>query len=147
MIAEGTYTARAQGTPIFAASKKGSEYVSIDMQITAGEHAGERLPWRGWLTPRAAPYTSDSLRALGWDGDTLTNLGPLDTEVQIVVVHETYEGTVSARIRYVNAIGHIPSESRLSEEQVRALDERLRGWQDMPPMGDTPVPDDDGLPF
>jgi hypothetical protein len=48
--------------------------------------------WWGWTTPEAGPYTGQTLKRLGWDGETLESLGSLIGVRCIATVEEDTRG-------------------------------------------------------
>jgi len=105
MIPKNKYTARAVGHDLGVADS-GKEFIAVEFEIQSGEHAGDRLTWRGFFTEKTAERTIESLRYCGWKGDDLTDMtGFGSTLVQIVVDHESYEGKTYARIQWVNKLG------------------------------------------
>lgn len=135
MIAEGNYKAVVvTGSASVCATAKGKEYVGADFRITEGEMAGEVVQWSGWLTEKAIPYTAAQLKALGWDGRTFAELGPLDKEVSIEVEHNVYNGRTTAKV------GRINVARKAEAKAVSALDARLKAAQEKPAEADDANP-------
>lgn len=119
MIEQGTYRAVAASAQLTETSK-GKEFIAVEFKITEGEMAGEVVPWSGWLTEKAEDRTLSSLRAMGWGGDIL-DLSGLDTEVDVVVKHEEYNGNTSAKVAFVNT-----PRKQLDPGKAAALAARLK---------------------
>lgn len=112
MIAEGTYTARACAGSVWE-SDKGALMLTLDLEITDETHPGQRLFSRQCIVQRdgtVSEITVENLRAaFGWDGadpfwfEDYNHY--MDREIEIVVVHETYNGKDYAAVKYINAPG------------------------------------------
>lgn len=96
---EGRFRARGiEGA--WGHSKSGTEQVAVLFEL----EDGARLTWYGYLTEKTAERTMNSLIACGvTDLETLEGLG--NDEVELVIEHETYEGTTRAKIQWVNRLG------------------------------------------
>lgn len=128
MVDEGKYRAAAvKGSVVITETAKGKEHVVADFRITEGEFAGETLSWRGWLSDKAMPYTIAALKAMGWDGRSLAELGDLPGEVSIQVEHDEYGGKTTAKVAFVNA-----PPRRLAADKAAALDARMKAAEAAP---------------
>jgi hypothetical protein len=130
MIPKGTYRARATDCAL-GMTASGKEQVGAALEILEGEHAGESLTWYGYFTEKTLERTLESLRHLGWKTDDLSDLaGVGDAEVAIVVDHEEDQnGTLRARVRWVNAPGSggIAMKDRLDGGAAKAFALRMKG--------------------
>jgi len=152
MIEEGKYKARASSKQFMESSKKGTEYISVVFKISQGEpHAGMRAEWKGWLTDGAMERTLESLCTMGWDGVDLTNLGPLDKEVEIDIQHEDDDkGNPRERVAWVNEIGRTVGGKPMTPDAIRRMADKVKarsGSADA--AGDQPRYDRNGnrIPF
>lgn len=140
MINEGKHVARGVEGALTQSKEKGTPGVQVILEVTEGEHAGTRIRWDGWLTEGGegkegtAQRTLESLRYLGWQGEFLTDLTGIDSNlVQIVVEHEERDinGEIKTfpRVRWVNRLGggaKISDEARMPEASAKALAQRFR---------------------
>lgn len=81
------------------------------------EIVGDNDPYAGWtitafcfLHDKSWERSIESLRHMGWTGDNLEELPALCAagqlvEVEIVVEHETFQGEVSAKVKWINKAG------------------------------------------
>lgn len=103
MTEPGTYIAIATGDVEKGRTKnKATPFVRAKFRILEGRCKGDVIPWTGWMTERARPYTEKALRTAGWGGDW-DNM-TLDTQVEIVTEIEDYNGRKYPRVRYVNEL-------------------------------------------
>jgi hypothetical protein len=129
LIPKGKHSARGSD-PQFGFTDGGKPQVSVTFTITdEGEANGREIVWFGYFTEKTEARTLESLRICGWEGDDLTNLGPLDNDVSIVVDHEQYEGKWQAKVRWVNKAGggNFKMAKPMSPEQLKAFAAEMRG--------------------
>src|SRR3990172_9378378 len=72
----------------------------------------------------------ESLRACGFTGDELVKLSEQnpDVEVQIVVEHETWEGKVRAKVKWINSLARgFVLEEPLDDKSVRMFSAQMKG--------------------
>ena len=130
MIAPGRYSAR----PIDAALGKtsgGKDQVAVQFEINEGQpHAGELITWFGYFSEKTVDRTLEALEHCGWNGDSLADLSSVGRrDVEIVVAHETWEGTNRAKIQWVNRPGGsgLAMKQALTPGEAQAFDQRMRG--------------------
>jgi hypothetical protein len=105
----GKYAARAVSADLGrtegSQDKAPQEVVSVVFEVTAGEHLGARMTWRGWFTEKTMRRTIESLKHCGWLGDWDT-WGGLTSEVVQIDVQEDKDIKTGAvrgtRIAWVN---------------------------------------------
>ena len=127
MINAGTYRAHATKAEL-GFTKKGDPQVAVTFRLLDDEVADQELTWYGYFTEKTKTRTLESLVHAGWDGedpDELAGLGT--TEVSLVVAHEEYNGRVSARIQWVNAIGGAVLQKPMAESDKKAFAKSLKG--------------------
>lgn len=126
-IPSGTYKARAIGYK-WTKSNSGKETLAVEFELVEG---GAKITWFGMfgLEPVTKDNRSqsdiamDAMKACGWDGDldTLPDLNGMgNSEVNLVIYEDTYNGKTRSKVRYINSV----TNNRMSElpaEQVKAL--------------------------
>lgn len=154
MLAKGKYRARAAGYEWGKSPGKGTRQVVVDFELADEAHKGEHINWIGYVTPNTQERLLESLRICGWKGDDITDLQGLgDNEVELVVDHETYEGSTYARVQFVNRIGSgFKMKTPMSDAEKKAFAAEMRGLAVKSrsaapaPSGDGPKSPDD-IPF
>lgn len=127
MIPEGQYNAK----PIEAAmgfTKSRSEQVAVSFELIDEPYQGTQITWYGYFSNKTMDRTFDSLRACGWDGQSLANLSTVGTKnVKVVIEHEAdQDGNPRERIRWVNESGGVAMKNRMTPEQASEFDARMR---------------------
>jgi len=133
-IAAGTYKARATGAQLCYTSAN-REQVAVEFELTSEGWTGERITWFGYFGDKAdkagktlTQRTFESLMVAGWNGedwDYFENIGC--NEVQLVIEHETYEGHIVAKVRWVNRLGGFTSKAPMAADQRKAFAARMKG--------------------
>lgn len=84
-------------------SESGKVYLAVSFKVKDTDGEEKFLGWRGFFTDATTERTIESMRAMGFEGDDMTNLVGLDkNEVDLVVEDEEYEGKTYARVQWVN---------------------------------------------
>lgn len=100
--------------------------------------------WQGWFTEGTTERTIEALRAMGWQGNDIDELGGLNADecqrlipntVSLVTYHEEWEKDgkprSASRVKFVNKAfrqGNLVSDKRRADpSEVSALSRRLRG--------------------
>jgi len=85
-------------------SSKGTPQVAVKFETSEGEITG----WFA-LTDKAAEYTVEKLRAMGFQGDDLSQINDgqcmVGNQCNLVIEHDEYKDKVNARIKFVNPLG------------------------------------------
>jgi len=163
----------------FADAKTGTTQAVLGFEFTdeSGQPTNQFMPYFGALTDAAIDFTVEALRNCGWEGDDLSELpalvesGALSSPVQLVVVHEEYNGEWRAKIKFVNRAGggKLRLERELDDAGLKSFAQRMKSRvraagrdrvprssgnghasspkPGMPPQRDTPPPNDDDIPF
>jgi hypothetical protein len=128
LIAEGSYKARA-GEHVWGRAGTGTEQVVVDFEIQEGEFKGQHASWRGFFTDGTQERTLKSLERAGWDGKDLVRLDGLGSkDVNITIEHEeNNEGKRFHKVAWVNSGGNLSVKSKMTDDEVRALQARLTG--------------------
>jgi len=96
---------------------------------------GRSITWFGYLNDKNFDRTVEALRYCGWEGDELAELpqlaaaGRLAQEVELVVVHEEYQGEWRAKVRWVNRPGGgaVQLKKPLEGQELAAFSARMKG--------------------
>lgn len=129
MIDPGTYKAVAIAEDVqFGKAKSGTKQVAIPFRVTEGDFAGHVITYFGFFTDKTWKRTLEALRYCGWKGDDLSELGPLDQEVEIVVEHEEYDGKTRAKVAWVNRIGsgRVQLQDPMGDDELRQFAAQMR---------------------
>jgi hypothetical protein len=112
------------------------EYAAVEFEIDGPDDpdAGRLITWFGFFTDKTVDKTIEALRYLGWTGTDLAELprlaaaGDLAQVVEIVVVHEEYNGEVNAKVRWVNkpGAGRVKIDKPMTADEVRMFSARMR---------------------
>jgi len=127
----GRHRARAMGID-FGIASTGTEQCAVTFEVTEGECAGETIGWFGSFTEKAAKYSIQALRALGWKGNDLAAIVAEDLvdEVDLVVQEEQdQQGEPRLRVRYINrpGTGAAMLKTPMTATQRAAFAARMRG--------------------
>ena len=131
LFPKGKYRARADRQVEFGTSGNGSDYCVIDFEITEGELRGDHI--KAWLyfTEKARDRSIEALRTCGctFPGNDVTNTEGIDTnEVEIVVEHETYEGKLRDKVKWINSLRKSPvkDSERMDPHAKKSFAERMK---------------------
>lgn len=131
MIPAGKYIARATGQFEFGQSDQGSDFVWLNFAITRGELEHENIgAYLYFTTEKGTARSIESMRYCGctFPGDDLTNtIGLTANEVELVIEHETWEGNTRAKVKWINAIGGVKNEQKMTPGAKASFKDRMRG--------------------
>jgi len=103
----------------YAESKTGKTHIACRFEISADD-GKKYINWMGFFTEKTRERTFESLRYMGWNGKSLSELGPMNLHVELDVVNEEWEGREHSKVAWVNsAKGGLKSAKKLSEDEVR----------------------------
>ena len=127
MLREGTYLANVCAFEGVTYSTNGTPQIAIQFSTPEGTIS----TWL-YLSEKAAKYTIEKLRILGWTGNDVSEvtMNDLKNEVEIVVAMEDDQNGVSkARVKWINAPGGagIKAGSPMADAQKKALGAKLKG--------------------
>lgn len=131
MIAQGQHLARAIEAA-FGKTQGGKHQIAVQFELLESE-TGDTITWFGYFTERSRKYTFDALRICGWNSDRIkhaaTDIMNSPQEVELKVVHETYEGETRAKVRFVNRPGDggLRMAAPLAGQELDAFDAEMRG--------------------
>jgi hypothetical protein len=126
MIPEGTYRAKGCRPLVMTKAGSGGDRAIVTLRILSGPQEGQQIDFRGMLTGGAIPITTESIRIMGYDGETDESV--MRNEVDIVVVHEEYDGKNHANIKYVNDPNRPPMYPELTAAESAAAKQRLKAF-------------------
>jgi hypothetical protein len=116
-IAPGYDKARAVGTELDV-TENGNDVVIVHLQLDNGASVSSFLHF----SEKAAPYSIEKLRALGWPGgDSLANL---PDEATVQVKYETYQGTERMKVE-IQGRGRVAAKNPPTEAHKREFLKRL----------------------
>lgn len=131
MIDEGTYNARALRAAL-GMTKTGKEQLAVEWGLLDG--SGRKITSYHYFSERAIDISMDQLRTAGFRGTDISDLSSLHhsegnptPECEIVVVHEEYNGKVSAKVRFVNSNGGLALSEPLDDAKAKAFAARMKG--------------------
>lgn len=101
-IEPGKYIARATSANL-GYTKGGKEQIAVTFKLSTGES----ITWYGSFSDAAFDRTIKSLRACGWQGDDLSQLGTaLIQNVELVIDYEDdLQGKPRPKVKWVNELG------------------------------------------
>jgi hypothetical protein len=130
-IPEGIYRARAIKAELDK-SDKGDDVVVVMLEIQIGEGTMNAIT-RLYFSEKAAPYSLERLRALGWPGGT--TFEKLPNVVDVTVKHEMYEGKPQTKVDILTGGGGIKPKNPPSPAEEREFFQRINKA-----MGAAPAP-------
>ncbi len=131
MIAAGRYQARAIEAAL-GESGNHNPQVAVHFKL---EGVDETITWYGSFSEnlgsgKKTPLerTIESLRLCGWVGDDLSNLqGVTDNDVSLTIEHDSYDGNVRAKVKWINPPGGLALKAPLSADRAKAFAASMRG--------------------
>lgn len=110
LLPAGRYRVRARRTDFGVSSQKMTPFVSVTFEVTAGDHAGSEVEWKGYFSEKTQAGAIKDLLTLGFPGNDPEELAGnhpelVPNEVEIVVEHETYRDQTRERVRWINPVG------------------------------------------
>jgi hypothetical protein len=127
MLEIGEYRARSKSAAL-GTTKSGKEQVAVTFDLL--DLPGQSITWYGFFSEAAFEIAMRGLRAAGFQGDDLSNLSSLQPgpECFLVVDHETYDGKVRAKVKFINSgEGGIPLKAQLEPDAARAFAAKMKG--------------------
>lgn len=129
----------------FEQAKSGN--IGLKVSFRLNERFGgttQYTTWTGWFTEATTERTIEALRAMGWQGNDIEELGGLDADgcqrlipetVSLVTYHEEWEKDgkqrSASRVRFVNKAfrsGNLVKDARRADpSEVSSLSRRIRG--------------------
>lgn len=72
--------------------------------------------------------TIEALRALGWEGDDLSNLTGIDKNlVRFGVKHEEHQGVTRAKVNWIGRAGGLAVRNRLTGDALASFSAKMKG--------------------
>lgn len=133
LIAVGKHRARCRSIAL-GYTNNGKEQAAIEFELIdpGDSDHGRSIAKYAFFSEGALQYTVADLRALGWTGvdpaelPDLAATGKLGNEVEIVVVHDTYNGKTSAKVKYVNKIGGVKLANPMDDGERKEFGASMR---------------------
>lgn len=124
MHPEGSFEATILDHGFAKSQKKGTAQFWTKFQTTEGTITGYFA-----FSPKAAEYTIDKIRAMGFQGNDLDELqdGTVlrNCMCEVSIKHEEYNGKVSAKVNYVNPPGGGVQRDEDAVESARSFNNLL----------------------
>jgi hypothetical protein len=129
-IPEGKYRVVALSAYLGEPSAKGNVPLVVEMSIIGGpQHGNSLTAYLYWTKPEVSERSVEALRALGYSGDNLSEVsfpsGDAAVEAEAVVAWEAYEGTIRAKVKWINSLG--AGAKRLEDAKARDFAKTMRG--------------------
>jgi len=131
-IKPGVYLMRATDAELGYTAGSDTEpakpQVALLMEFVDGPYKGLSLTWYGFFTDKTKAGTIRALRAVGWQGDDLTELTTARGEAPCTVQTEAdLDGVTRARIRFIGG-GVIAMKSVMNHDQKKAFAASMRAF-------------------
>ena len=99
----------------YAETSTGKTHIAARFEVETNE-GKKKITWMGYFTEKTRKRTFESLKHMGWDGKTLSDLGPLTLNVELDIVADEYLGKVRSKVAWVNALGGSVKTGRILNE-------------------------------
>jgi len=92
--------------------------IAVDLDIP---ELGRSVTTFLFMSPAAAPYSVERLRALGWKGENITDLSGIDAnEVEVEVRSEMYQGKQQWRVEILTGPGRVTLSNTIDKAAFAA---------------------------
>jgi hypothetical protein len=117
-IQAGTYRGHAiEGTEQYGTTSNGNDQIVIDLMLT---DISEKVSAFLVFSDKSAPYSMERLRALGWQGNDLSNLTGIHRNVvDVEVKYEMYQGKENMKVEI--RTGGVALKDKLDDKGKRAF--------------------------
>ncbi len=128
----GKHRARAVEAKVGKAST-GTPQIAILFAVKTPDGAqetGEEITGYLYLSDGAFQRTIEALRHCGWQGDDLSDLSSVGSQdCEIEVAEETYNGSASLKVKWVNALGRggVFLKEEMGPQELKAFAAQMRG--------------------
>lgn len=148
MLEPGHYLARGVSAALGLSPNKGTEQVAVEFRILEPGHEGQRITWFGYFTDKTFDDTMKSLRACGWEGDSLDDLAGIDrNDVRLVLQAEFDDkGQKQVKVRWVNPAGGMALKAPMNAADAASFAQRMRA-KVIAHRQANPAPPDKDIPF
>jgi hypothetical protein len=122
-IAAGVYRGRAvAGSEQYGTTNNGTDQIAIDLDLDGGHRVSTFL----YFSDKAAKYSIQRLRSLGWQGSDLSNLVGIDAnDVDVEIKYEEYQGELKMKVNIV-AGGTVTLDKPLDDKGKKAFAARFK---------------------
>lgn len=125
-IPAGIYSARGiAGSEQYGTTSNGNDQIVVDLTLLAdadGREVGEQVSVFLVFSDKAAPFSIERLRALGWTGTDLSQLDGIDRqEVQVQVKYEEYRGEQKMKVEILTGGGRVALKNQLDASGKKAF--------------------------
>ena len=135
MLNEGRYLARELKADL-GKSSTGNAQVAIEFELLQDGYLGEKITaYRSFTATQlkngktVQEMTIEELIACGWDGEDWDNWTGLGTaEVELVIVHDTYQGKTKAKVAFINTPGNgVALKAPMVADDRKAFAAQMKG--------------------
>lgn len=125
-IAAGTYRGRGiAGSEQYGTTSNGNDQIVVDLALI---DIGEQVSTFLVFSEKAAPYSVERLRALGWKGTDLSQLSGIDSqEVEVEVRYEQYQGDEKMKVEIRTGGGRVALKNTLDDKGKKAFAAKFAG--------------------
>lgn len=125
-IPGGVYKGRGiAGSEQYGATSNGNDQIALDLALAdIGETATTFLIF----TDKSAEFSIQRLRALGWQGDDLSDLTGIDrNEVDVEIKYEVWEGKERMRVQILTGGGRVVLQQTMDTKAKKAFAAKFKG--------------------
>lgn len=146
-IEAGRYKGRGiAGSEQYGTTQNGTDQIVVDLQLESGLTVSTFL----YFSDKAAKYSIQRLRALGWSGTDLADLTGIDSnDVDVDISYEEYQGELKMKVNIVTG-GTVTLDRPLDDKGKKAFAARFRAHAAAVPAAKTPngtAPSKSDIPF
>lgn len=118
-IEAGIYKCRGiAGSEQYGSTTNGNDQIALNLDLF---EIGQQVTTFLVFTDASAQFGIDRLRALGWEGDDLSNLAGIDkAEAQVQIKYEEYQGKQQMRVQILTG-GGVVLQNQMNDASKRAF--------------------------
>lgn len=137
-IAAGVYPGRGiASSEQYGTSQKGTDQIAVDLNLS---DFGERVTTFLYFSDAAAQYSIERLRAMGWEGDDLSNLAGIDRNiVNVEIKFEMYDGKEQMKVQILTGGGRVVLQNTMNDQAKRAFGARFKNLAAQSRAGSSPA--------
>ncbi len=127
-VQAGFYKGRGiAGSEQYGITSNGTDQIAVDLEVPS---LGRALTVFLYFTDGAAPYAIEKLRAMGWQGNDLSNLAGIDAnEVDVSIKYEEYKGDRRMKVDVVaGGGGRVKLDTTMTAAQKANFAARMKSF-------------------